>query len=291
MISKTYKQSCYLLVLFVLLFSGCSDVEPDNQTPKAEVNEHSVSNSAVDDNQMRVMALPTPVQIASILSAYGVLYNPERLTPTNESHVYASNYSRAICSGVYAVDLGYAALFDDREHSIKYYMHLHSILSDMGVKIYSVNELNKRFRANLENPDSLSQIILKTYDVAHRFLIINEQEDVGYYLLSGSYLEGLSLLCQSKENGHFRGKKELFNNLFSQQQIFLENLIEVGNYTTDLTDNSQQLLDLLISIRNVFTSCKAKIVNGKLQLDTIPKKEDLMKIQENIADYKAIVMS
>ena len=125
--------------------------------------------------------------------------------------------------------------------------------------------------------------------MAHRFLIINEQEDVGYYLLSGSYLEGLSLLCQSKENGHFRGKKELFNNLFSQQQIFLENLIEVGNYTTDLTDNSQQLLDLLISIRNVFTSCKAKIVNGKLQLDTIPKKEDLMKIQENIADYKAIV--
>ena len=99
------------------------------------------------------------------------------------------------------------------------------------------------------------------------------------------------MLCQSKENGHFRGKKELFNNLFSQQQIFLENLIEVGNYTTDLTDNSQQLLDLLISIRNVFTSCKAKIVNGKLQLDTIPKKEDLMKIQENIADYKAIVMS
>ncbi|MBL4625553.1 MAG: hypothetical protein JKY42_10510 [Flavobacteriales bacterium] len=288
---KLRKLTTLLLIFCTGMLFNCT--ESGLNQPETEVKEIKETSSGItlDGNQLRVLTLPTPVQLASILDAYGVNYNADHLTKINETHVYSSNYSRAVCGGIYAVNLGYSAIFNDHEKSVRYFNHLNSVLTDIGIKTYTVSELNKRYGKNIEKPDSLSKIILETYDAAHKFLISNEQEEVGFYLLSGSYLEGLNLLCQTNTAGFFSDKKQLFHNLFGQHKIFLDNLIEISGYTSSNDENTLELTETLLNLQKVFSRHPLIMDGKKLEMKSALTKVDIQEIQQIITLYKDLVMS
>lgn len=294
MILRPAKHIIIPLLTLSMVFLSCSENQEAEE--QSYVNEDTIKiktslKTELEDNQIRVLTLPTPIQVAAIIKSYGIPYNQEFLTPLNETKTYSSNYSRAICSGIYAVNLGYSAVSGDNNNSFQYLDYLSTLLDEMSVKTYPINKIQKRFGDNIENPDSLSKIILETYNKAHQYLMVNEQEQQGFFILAGSYLEGLDLISKIYSNGYFATKNNLFKEIYTQHQIFLNNLLEISAHTTGKHSDALELDFFLHELNDSFEKFDIKNVEGELVFGNKPKKEDIISIQQKIAAFKAKLVS
>ncbi len=114
---------------------------------------------------------------------------------------------------------------------------------DLGLSSGVSRQIVSRFETNINRQDSLFKIILQSYNLAHEYFQANKREEVGMYILAGSYLEGLYITLNFKE---VPSDNKLLN-LIGQQKIFLENIIELLQYTEEKPETIellQQLVDL-----------------------------------------------
>ena len=250
-----------VLLVSIILISSCTENTPEQEESSStptDTSESTTFSNNLSEDEARILTLPTPIQFAALMSAYGIPYNQELLIPIDETRAYSSNFTRSICSGFCAINLGYSAIAGDNVNSIKYFEHMSNLLNEMSVQTYPANEVQKRFGDNIESPDSLSKIILETYDKAHKYLIANEQEKEGFLILAGSYIAGLELVSKAYLAGNFKRRKQVFHNIYSQNQIFLNNLMEVSSNLNDKDADVIELDNFLQDLDSSFSKLSAK---------------------------------
>ena len=209
----------------------------------ADAKQDSVITNNNKDTvpETKLFSLPAPMQIATAIKNSNSKYSERILLPIAKN--YTSDFDKLFHLGMYAVDLGYANVYDQRQTSINYFSTSLKLADEQKIIAISEPGIIKRFKDNVENSDSVTYFTLTSFSSIHQQLKSSSRESDAYLLLTGSYIEGVYLSCKVYEAN--KDKKIL--QLVGEQKLFLENILELlppDENNTKMTNLISQLNDL-----------------------------------------------
>lgn len=259
------KSNLVVLAISSLFIIACGG-DPKNGSGSAVNDSISKQASQADSSAHSAMAfaLPAPLQIATVLKNSNVTFSEKMLVSSKQVRSYPSDYARAINLGVYTTDLGYSTVFGQKQTTLNYYKEVNNLLNDLHIPANLNRQNLKRFEGNIDNTDSLCTIILGSFGQWQSYFQENKREEVGLYILAGTFIEGLYLTL----NHPPVQKTEAFKNLIGQQKLFLDNILELSNYM-DKKPDFDDLYSRLGAIQQAYESINVSVKTDKQGGSTI----------------------
>lgn len=234
--------------------------------------------------------VPSPIEMASLLQRSGAQYVPDILNSPTQQPNYITLTKQALNLGVYGTDLSYVRLFDQINMSIKYLQAIKHLCDELNLPEAQGSLALARLEENIENRDSILQIISETYSSADTYLKENGRGNTATLIIMGGWVEALYIATNIVVYEGDFSKNEIVKRI-AEQKYSLNNLIElVKSYPGDkeLQTYLQPLYDLQKSYEKVEISyTPGEVVTDKVtKTTTINAEATVVITKENIADIK-----
>lgn len=283
---------CLGLLCFVV--SCGSGGDDDNKVDDVVVNNKLAKDSA-DANKVKVIFynVPSPVEMTSIIQQSGIGYNPELLNALKNSDKYISTPKIAMNLGVYGADLSYVRIFDQLQESVNYLAIIKKFSEKLGIPNDRGTFTVERLEENVNNRDSLLNIISETYANADVYLKENNRGSTATLIIMGGWVEGLyiatAILDEKKPSPDILKR-------IGEQKFSLDNLIELMSvYKQD--ENIALYLPKLDELKKVYETVNISPVNPQATTDTknkvttIDSKSEVKITMENVKSIRQLVNS
>jgi hypothetical protein len=293
----------FSLFLAVIL-SACGEAQmADEAITKSNVKEKPVdedSQKYATRVQEIFYSVPSPMEMASLLKQSGAEYEMKLLNDIKSVDSYTTARRKALNLGVYGADLSYASIFNQNQESIIYLSCTKKLADKLGVtKAFDENTI-ERMEANVENRDSLLNIVSETYYMLDGYLKENGRDHISAMVIAAGWVEGLYLATTIAERGGSDNEKLMQR--IAEQKLSLDNLRElVKAYNKD--DQLNDILGDLEKINTAFRDVKiekekATVNTGSDGVATIGGKtntsisaESLKEISEIVSDIRTRYIS
>ncbi len=211
--------------------------------------------------------VPSPIEMTHLLQKAGSEYDPSLLNPTENTDKYLTVNQLAINLGIYGADLSYNRMFDQIQSSINYLVVLRKISDKLGVPEDEGAFAISRIEENMNDKDSVMQIIAETYANADAYFKENDMPNIAAMILMGGWTEGIYIainVAQTAQN------KRLVMERVAEQKLSLDNLIELmKEYSTDET--IQHFYPMFVELKQIFDKVDISYQSGTVETDTINK--------------------
>jgi hypothetical protein len=262
----------YLILLSVAITVALTGCSSDNEQNVAEEIDNSIQidqkekiDKSFEQAKEIFYSLPSPIETAMLMKRAGAKYNEEYLNPVSNLSNYSTTKSMALNLGIYSADLSFASMFDQSQASINYLTATKKLAEKLGILNAVENSTIKRMEGNINNRDSLMEIISETLMNSNSFLKENDRAEVAALILTGSWVEGLYIavkIAESTENN-----KELVDRILDQR-LSLKTLNQLlDSYKDD--ENVKSTIEDLKEITEIF----AKVEESKTKTEAV-KSED-----------------
>jgi hypothetical protein len=177
--------------------------------------EASIESDGMSDDSMRMDSVkiqvkefihifPSHLKVALMFKNAGLKYDPGLLITSGNSSKLITNYDRALGLGFYGVDMAYSAINNQTQSSINLLKVSKSLSQELGLEsVYESNKYVEKFESNLNNVDSLSDIIADLFAESDAFLKDNNKLDITLLTFAGGWTETVYLaasLAKSTKN-------------------------------------------------------------------------------------------
>lgn len=242
--------SLILVAVFQLsiLFVGCNG---DGTSVEDQIDDSITSDNLGDEfNKAKqvIYGIPSPIETAMLMKRAGAKYNQDYLNPLSNLGNYTTTKSMALNLGVYSTDLSFASMFDQSQSSIKYLSATKKLADDLGILNAIDKSIITRMESNINNRDSLMEIISETFMNSNSFLKENDRAEIAAIILTGGWIEGLYIGTQVAKNT--ASNKELIERI-ADQRLSLNTLLSLmGEYKED--PNIKSILPDMERLKTVF---------------------------------------
>lgn len=174
-----------------------------NQT---ETTENTNDSSQIDLNNDVVSAenvfmyIPSPIQTANLIRQAGAQYNAELLNDPLNAPRYSSTAALALNMGVYGSDLAFAGIFNQADGITKYMDCTRKMADGLHVMAAFSDDRKERLQNNINNRDSVLNIITDSYWDCDAMLQDNDEAHASALMIAGGWIEGLYLACRVAES-------------------------------------------------------------------------------------------
>lgn len=260
--SKLKTLSFYTNVLFVAVFSiiliscnGGTEKQNKDESQSADVS------TAVEKVDKLVYPLPTPLEVTNMLNNAGASYILGVANPPENVDKYFTEISKAMNLGVYGADLSYASTYNKTQETNNYLSCTLKLRDGLSVETPFNSGLLDRVEANINNKDTLYEILTSSFHDTFEFLNDNGKGAVSVMILAGGWIEGLYIsteLAILTDNN-----VEILKGIADQKKT-LETLIPLIETYKD-NENIVLILKELKDIEAVYSSLPEK--NGAVELN------------------------
>ncbi len=294
------KSKNYLVILLlcpVFLLFCCKTGQKGEEQFEDENIEGTEYNYDSGEHVKKVKQIfynvPSPIEMAQLMERTGVDFNLEILNPIDNFEEYTTISEIALNLGVYGADLSYTRIFDQIQETVNY-LSIIRILSDaLGIPQDQGSFAVSRLEENIENRDSLIQIISDTYSSADLYLKENDRGNTASLIILGGWVEALYLSTNimDLENPN----KEIMNRI-AEQKYSLDNLIALLKAYKDDKAVLKFYPDLQ-KLKKSFDKIKITYIKGDIVTDPVKKvttisSEGLIDVSiEQIIEIKNIINS
>jgi len=253
------------MIAAAAFWTGCGESPGgDDAITDTEVNT-SENDQSVTDKGERVKhvfhAVPSPMEMASMLKKTGAVYNADLLNDVKNVKTYNTARSQALNLGIYGAGLSYASVFNQNQESIIYLSCAKKLADELGVSKAFDDETIERMEANVDNRDSLLNIVSETYYMLDAYLKENGRENISAMVIAAGWIEGLHI-STSVAMASEQPSEELLTRI-ADQKISLTNLIElIEEYNSG--DRLKEVLSDLNTLSDVFETA-VKVERGTSQ--------------------------
>ncbi|MGE0560289.1 MAG: hypothetical protein AB7O47_00595 [Flavobacteriales bacterium] len=275
-----------IIASFVLIACGSDTIEQDDSA-QTELNSDE-TNERVDKAKKIFYTIPSPFETALIFESSGVSYNIGLLNPIDNVSNYSTSVKQALNFGVYGADLSYANIFDQSQQCMFYMNSAKKLADQLGVTAAFDAETIERIERNLNNRDSLMNIINDSYWIADSHLKENQQDYLSALIIAGGWIEGLYL-----GSATLRKEKpsDAIMKAIADQKYSMDNLIELMDLYNheEVTKLKTKLMTLKASFdkitetsteTSVNTDADVAVIGGGSMLNYTP--ETIMEIATNV---------
>ncbi len=236
---------------FALLLASCggSGSEGEGQGTDTLATEEPPKDAEIIGIGGKLFSIPSPVQTALAIRKAGLKYNKEMTAPLEKGDALTTKAARALAMGVYGADLSYVTVHKDGARAIGTIQAIEKLGGHLGVMNAFDRTLMDRFKANMNNEDSLLRLSGVAFRAADQYLKTNESEDVSVLVLAGGWVESLHLVV----NDPAALKDQSLMNRIGEQKRALSMLVELIG-ASDKDGASAALLAALKELEAEFAS-------------------------------------
>ena len=170
--------SLFLLILIMLFGSCTEDIVLEQQEEKEMVI------NKVEEVKSIFYTLPSPIETASLLQKAGAKYDGSILNPVINISRYELASMKALNLGIYGSDLSCASVFDQTQEVMFYLSSCKKLADGLGLEKAFDTETMKRMEENINNKDSLLQLISDSYWLADSYLKENDRSNLSALIIS-----------------------------------------------------------------------------------------------------------
>ena len=214
------------IVILMFLFSTLS-CKNRKSSEESDVDKSDIEISDSRDELFREITpypIPTSFEVIKLLNEAGAPYQYYLCNEADNVDRYMNLRSKALNLGVYGADLSYAATYKQKQETGLYLNASAKLIDELQITSGFNEDLVKRVDANLENVDSLINIISESFYDTYEYLTMNEQDELAILVMAGSWIEALYLTTQIHD---ISKNKEQIRGIIADQNSSLEKLIEV----------------------------------------------------------------
>lgn len=180
----------FSLLSFTLLVVGCRN---KNKTVELSVEEPAVSSQNLKKVKNIFYNVPSPVEVTGIIQKINLPYYPDLLNPSTNSDNYLTQADKALNIGVYGADLSYIRIYEQYQDAAKFLVVVKKFTRDLGIPETGERAIAKRIEDNIQNPDSLLNIITEIFTDSDSYLKENQRGSTAALIIFGGWIETLYL--------------------------------------------------------------------------------------------------
>ena len=179
-----------LLCLIMSCNQNKNQTDADTQTVDSLLKQDTIREQI----QQFVHIFPSQLKVARLFKNAGLKYQAAELVPVGASSQLVSQEEKSLAMGIYGVDMVYSAMNNQTQAAMNNLKVSRDLANDLGLEsIYSTNDYVKKFEENLNNQDSLEQIIRDLFAETDAFLKDNNQLDITLFTFAGGWTESVFL--------------------------------------------------------------------------------------------------
>lgn len=238
------------IAAFLLLFQACEPTAPKDNKTSDTTQVQRDSASFIELMHM----VPAPVELTTMIRESNAAFQPNLTNPVAIADKYATSARQAMNLGVYGADMGYLVVFDKSQESGNYFKTARALSEKLDIlNVFDEKTIN-RMGANIQNKDSVLNILSDTYARSDEYLRNNKRPDVAALILAGGWIEGTYLACtinQSKQN-------KILEERIAQDKVVISLLTEMlGTYSSNA--DVKELYDMLKDLETAYNNITVDI--------------------------------
>ncbi|MBI4648749.1 MAG: hypothetical protein HY738_19720 [Bacteroidia bacterium] len=264
----------YGLALFafvLVLFYGCK-----NQPEKVNVQDIIDIPDEKEDikNEMKeaLYPLPTPFEVTKMLNDASAPYIFFISNPPENAEKYLTEKSKALNLGIYGADISYSSTYHKKDKTMLYLSASKKLMDELEIKSPFNETYLENIEKNIENKDSLINIITESFYDTYKFLNLNNKGNLSILIIAGSWLEGLHLCAQlaitAKKN------EEIIKIIAGQKDTYFKFLDILGKNKDDKDIN--EIYDEISKLKEIYDNVGTTLTKEQL--------EQIVKIIEPMRD-------
>lgn len=217
------------LLIFInsLLCCACQNNKSEKET-ESEINNSKIQKIGTVKNLF--YNIPSPIEVTEIMKDMNLPYQPDLMNSVNNSDNYLSQSDMAINIGIYGADLSYIRIYEQFQDAARYLAVIKKFTRELGIPEEREKQTARRVEENIENQDSLLNIISETFTKSDSYLKENQRGSTAALIVFGGWIETLYLASNIIDLKN--PQKEMIN-LISQQKYSVKNLIGLLNQYRD----------------------------------------------------------
>ena len=299
--ASTQLKNVFLLSLtgFMIVLSGCNSGNNEGTATESESDTTAAQEDNKGANAQNIFySIPSPVEVAQLIKKAGAKYEKSYLNPIENVSKYTSSISKALNLGVYGSDLSFTSIFEQTQESMLYLKCANKLADGLGINGAFGAQTMSRVESNMDNRDSLLDIISEAFWTADSYLKENDRPNTSALILAGGWVEGLYIATKVADVTHNEG----IITRIAEQKLSLQNMISlIESYgkdeSTDLILNDFKALQTMYDGVE-FTKSKVEATTDKTtQITTIGgaskvaiTPEQLKQISEKIQSIRTYII-
>ena len=231
--TKTLALAC--LVAFGLYACNSGSGKKTTEAPKKADKKETVIKEVSE------YPIPTAFNVTKMLNQAGASYILAISNPVENAEKYFTAKEKAINLGVYGADLAYASTYEMKQETMQYLKAAKQLIDGLEISSNFNMSFAKRVEENLDNKDSLINIISNSFYDTYEFLNGNGKDNLSLLIMSGSFIEGLYITSQIGLSANEPAK---FNKILAGQKASIEKLMELVTPVKEDADMKDMYVEL-----------------------------------------------
>jgi|YNPMSStandDraft_1061717.scaffolds.fasta_scaffold01382_4 hypothetical protein len=256
-----------LTFLSFLLLIGCNSQQNQLST---DTDTTSLVKDTVHANRVKKIFynVPSPIEMSSVIQRSGAVFRGDVLCSYKNVEKYTTPSKQAIMLGVYGADLSYVRLFEQIQTAINYLSSIKKLCDVIDIPQEQGSLAIQRMEKNIDNKDSLLQIISETYAATDSYLKDNGRGNTATFVILGGWVESLYIASQIADYNN-PSNKEIIDRI-GEQKYSLSNMIElIKAYPED--KELQSYVQPLEDLKKVYEEVNIEYVKGEVKTDPSKK--------------------
>ena len=278
--SKTIKQVLGLLTLTGFLVS-CGEEPKATEGTSVAVVEEQMSEADLAQADAMIKNMPSPIEMAILVKHAGGEYNSSLLNDVKNLDNYVTNGKKTINMGIYSSDVGYTSLYKQTQETVFYLNNVRKLSDAIGLSDAFDQSMFDRVEANIENRDSLLQILSSSYDLANEYLKENNRMNTSVLMIAGGWIESMYLAANLGADGG-RPEPIISLRLLEQEQVLKKIVLAMRMVNDDPL--VQEFADKLEKLSAVLVANEIRIGEGD---DATVNEEKMEKVCVLIDEIRA----
>ena len=221
--------STFLAVLIIFSFAACKNQKSTKSESKEERTLEQIETKDAMIHEISDYPLPTSFEVTTLLIEAGASYILNLCNHIDNVNKYINLKSKALNLGVYGADLSYAATYNQTQETMQYLNASAKLIDELQIGSFD-EQLVTNVESNIDNLDSLINLISDSFYSTYEYLTNNEQDELSILVMAGSWIEALYITTQisliSADNSKI---VEIINEQSSSLDKLLEIMVPVSD--------------------------------------------------------------
>lgn len=255
-----------LVTITLILSSGCKNTQKSQdkeaQTEEAQTEEAQTDREPVVE-ELSGYPLPTSYDVTTIIYQSGQPYILSLSNPPEKASEYITQRDKVLNLGVYAADLCYATTYMMKQGTMNYLEASKTLIDELGISTTFNISYAERIEDNIDNRDSLINIVNESFEDTWDYLVDNQQDVLARLVICGSWIEGIyittNVALEALDNTSFLEALARQKTSLNKLVNLLEPVKDVEE-VKDLYDGLYDLQVLYEGVGDIMTDEQLKIV-------------------------------
>lgn len=252
-----------LVLIGTLFISSCKQGADNQSKDEMDLNDSSVQEDHLSRVKKIFYNVPSPIEMANLTRNLGVVYTKELLNPASKVDNYNTTASLALNLGVYGADLSYCRIYDQIQESVNYLAATKRITEALKIPQEEGSFALNRLEENINNRDTLLQIIADVYSSADIYLKENDRGSTSVLIILGGWIEALYIGTNMVDE---KKPDEMLMKRIAEQKYSIENLIQLLELYPENKNLSEKMLPQLKNIQMAFN--EIPVTQGESTVNT-----------------------